>query len=292
MLSDRDYMNTNGSEGSSRIFKGLLIALPAVYVVQILFGFLFKSDLLISYLALSGTNFQNFYLWTPITYSFLHDTIAVWHILFNLLGFYIIGVQIVPYLKREKFAILYFGGVALGGILWLTFNLKGNSPLVGASAGICAMLMFFCCLFAERQISFLFIPIYFKAKHLAWGMVIITLLLFYLSLDRSTLQEHGTRVAHAAHLGGFLWGWFFYKVIYAVDFSWKQSRSSSIRVEKSSRKNKVEADAFQYKVNISSREHLREEVDRILDKINSKGFGSLTEEEKKTLDQARDILKH
>jgi hypothetical protein len=31
-------------------------------------------------------------------------------------------------------------------------------------------------------------------------------------------------------------------------------------------------------------------VDGILDKINKKGFGSLTNEEKKTLDAARDIL--
>jgi hypothetical protein len=35
---------------------------------------------------------------------------------------------------------------------------------------------------------------------------------------------------------------------------------------------------------------LQKEVDRILDKINATGFGSLTEAEKKTLDQAKDIL--
>lgn len=284
-------MNANASGDSSRIFKGLLIALPAVYVAQILFDFLFKSDVLLKYFALSGYNFKHFYLWTPITYGFLHDTIAVWHILFNLLAFYIIGVQLVPYLKKDKFLILYFGGVILGGIFWLTFNLKGHSPLVGASAGISAMLIFMCCLFAERQMSFLFIPIYFKAKHFAWGIVLFSLLMFYMSLDANTLQESGTRIAHAAHIGGFLWGWFFFKVIYPIELSWTRQRSAS-RPERLARKGKVEARSFQYKVNISSREHLREEVDRILDKINSKGFGSLTEEEKKTLDQARDILKH
>jgi hypothetical protein len=31
-------------------------------------------------------------------------------------------------------------------------------------------------------------------------------------------------------------------------------------------------------------------VDRILDKINSQGFGSLTDEEKQILDHAKDIL--
>jgi hypothetical protein len=35
---------------------------------------------------------------------------------------------------------------------------------------------------------------------------------------------------------------------------------------------------------------LRAEVDRILDKINSEGFGALTAEEKRLLDEARDLL--
>ena len=34
-----------------------------------------------------------------------------------------------------------------------------------------------------------------------------------------------------------------------------------------------------------------EEVDRILDKINEKGFGALTQQEKRTLDEAKDVLR-
>lgn len=36
--------------------------------------------------------------------------------------------------------------------------------------------------------------------------------------------------------------------------------------------------------------NLRAEVDRILDKINSHGFGALTEQEKRLLDEAKDLL--
>jgi hypothetical protein len=43
-------------------------------------------------------------------------------------------------------------------------------------------------------------------------------------------------------------------------------------------------------VNLSNRDDLRAEVDRILDKINSQGFGALTEEEKRKLDEAKDML--
>ena len=45
-----------------------------------------------------------------------------------------------------------------------------------------------------------------------------------------------------------------------------------------------------FKVNTTDRPAMKKEVDRILDKINSKGFGSLSEEEKKLLDKAKDLL--
>jgi hypothetical protein len=43
-------------------------------------------------------------------------------------------------------------------------------------------------------------------------------------------------------------------------------------------------------VKLGQRSGLRSEVDRILDKINSEGFGALTDEEKQVLDEAKDLL--
>ena len=45
-----------------------------------------------------------------------------------------------------------------------------------------------------------------------------------------------------------------------------------------------------YRVNLSNRDDLRAEVDRILDKINSAGFGALTPDERQILDEAKDLL--
>lgn len=50
--------------------------------------------------------------------------------------------------------------------------------------------------------------------------------------------------------------------------------------------------AAHFTVNLTNRDDLRAEVDRILDKINSEGFGALTDEEKRLLDEARDVLSH
>ncbi len=46
-----------------------------------------------------------------------------------------------------------------------------------------------------------------------------------------------------------------------------------------------------FTVNISEKELLRKEVDRILDKINQEGFGSLSPQEKQVLDKAKEFLK-
>ena len=45
-----------------------------------------------------------------------------------------------------------------------------------------------------------------------------------------------------------------------------------------------------YAVDLSDQRALQEEVDRILDKINDKGFGSLSQKEKNTLDKAKGLL--
>jgi hypothetical protein len=41
---------------------------------------------------------------------------------------------------------------------------------------------------------------------------------------------------------------------------------------------------------VRDKEHIRAEVDRILDKINSEGFNALTADEKRVLDDAKDLL--
>ena len=46
------------------------------------------------------------------------------------------------------------------------------------------------------------------------------------------------------------------------------------------------ASDYKFKVDISSEENLRAEVDRILDKVNRQGFYSLTDEEKEILSEA------
>ena len=47
---------------------------------------------------------------------------------------------------------------------------------------------------------------------------------------------------------------------------------------------------WRYEVDLSGQNNFQKEVDRILDKINDRGFGSLTGEEKKSLEKAKSFL--
>ena len=98
-------------------------------------------------------------------------------------------------------------------------------------------------------------------------------------------------VAHSAHLGGMLAGLFFFGYVRSGGIlSVKRpnlQKPSWLKVSKQPSNSVAPAG---YSVNLDDREMVEQEVDRILDKINEKGFGSLTEDEKITLDKAKSLL--
>ena len=87
--------------------------------------------------------------------------------------------------------------------------------------------------------------------------------------------QNTSSVAHSAHLGGLCAGACFYMYLKSgkslPTFVFKKKTSMTFNSPTPSK------DA--YKVNFASSSDLQSEVDRILDKINDTGFGSLTPKE-------------
>jgi membrane associated rhomboid family serine protease len=75
-----------------------------------------------------------------------------------------------------------------------------NVPTVGASGAIFGILLAFGVLFPNTQLMLLFPPIPIKAKYFVIGYGAIELYLAF--------TQPGSNVAHAAHLGGMLFGYF------------------------------------------------------------------------------------
>jgi membrane associated rhomboid family serine protease len=294
--------------GQSSAYMTLLFATVGVFVLQQLLNVLFPGQLpnrtngfLTEWFALSGEHFRQLKVWTPLSYTFLHSTNGLMHILGNMLGLFFLGRIIEPLVGRSQFLALYFGGTLLGAVAYLAFHYNDGFPVVGASASVFALLAFFCRLRPEQPITlllFFVLPITLKPKWVFWIALGITVS-GILGGELPSLLGTGpitTNIAHSAHLGGFLCGVLFYQYIHQGNglaffkrFSKGPARASAEPPSWFKRRNKSTKN-LNYSVNRKSNNALQAEVDRILDKINVSGFGSLTKDEKDTLDRAKDIL--
>ena len=158
---------------------------------------------------------------------------------------------------------------------------------VGASGGIYALLLAFGMMFPDEKMFIIPIPIPIKAKWMVAGSIVIELF--------SAMSMPGSNVAHLAHLGGMIFGFFLIRYwrkhpgqAYRPDntqfFSnlkakWDARSHNSQRTERSENPN------WDYNARKKANQ---DEVDRILDKIRKSGYDSLTREEKQKLfDQSK-----
>jgi hypothetical protein len=209
-----------------------------------------------------------------------------------MLALFFFGREILPYLGNRRFLGVFLGAIAGGAALWLATNWSYGGSVVGASAGVMAVVVIYACLNPNQPITlllFFILPVTLKPKWIAIGLLSVDLLgfAFYEALgNRSPLG-----FAHSAHLGGMLVGWLYFRYVHAREWRTPDTAPSVELPTWFKRAKQSPATAApSYKVNFSNREDLRAEVDRILDKINSEGFGALTADEKRLLDDAREAL--
>lgn len=286
MIYDRPYMQEDFRPKQFPVLKWIILSTIAVFVLQQVFGVWFHSRIVNQLFALSVGSLSHGFVWTILTYAFLHGHLM--HILGNMLLVFFIGRELVPILGVKRFTQLYVGGAVLGGTVWLVFAFAMGSPLplLGASGAAIALLTVFACIYPNKPITlllFFILPVTIRPKYVVFVLLAVSIFgLLFLELPGET------NTAHSAHLGGMLGGWLFHRYIHSRP---ERSFGREPRVEPPGwfkKKKTVNSGAFT--VNITNRRVLQKEVDRILDKINSQGFGSLSDEEKKILDRARDLL--
>lgn len=284
----RDYMRRSSSGLEFNGVKWVVIINVAIFIIQELLRTWGGRNSIEKFAALSVNNIQTGKIWTFITYGFLHG--GLFHILVNMLVIFFVGKILEPFLGTKRFIQLFLFAVLMGGVAWLSLNFNKSAVVVGASAGAFGLMTFFCLLYPERPVTFLLffiLPLNLKPKWILIAMICIEsfLMLFY------ELPGHSF-IASSSHLGGILGGFLMYQFILKSSFF---SFFKNIRIEAPKwMKGKVihKAPYTPFKLNLKSRKELQEEVDRVLDKINTEGFGSLTKEEKRILDKAKDILEN
>lgn len=302
MLYDRPYMQAPSDRRGPSALSWLIIIVATVFFgSRLLSVFLPDANLpgaLHELFGMSRNNFRSGRIWSIFTYSFFHG--GIFHVGINLLIIYGIGRSLQAELGEKQFLYLYSIGVLLGGIGVFVLDLNGAGITVGASAGALAMITVYCFQRWEMPVTLLFFEITFKMKWLFFALLAWDAAGYLLSL-LSQVSSSGSMVSggtsHSAHLGGMLGGFLYYKYLMGNQFNPGGLSQDPISMPKwfnrKTSKTKPKVAATPKKsghFGKMDRKGLQAEVDRILDKINSEGFGSLSEEEKKTLDRARDIL--
>lgn len=252
---------------------------------------------------------QDFHLYQLVTYMFMHGG---WeHIILNMFMLWMFGAVMERVWGLRRFIFYYiFCGIGAGLMqeiaqfvyVWLfgfsqpigffeAFTAMRQNALelnglttVGASGAIYSLLLAFGMMFPEEKMFIIPIPVPIKAKWMVMGSIAIELF--------SALASPGDQVAHVAHLGGMIFGFFLIRYWqrhpyggYGMQGGMQMFNNMRTRWEQ--RHTRQKNDRWQDNNpdwNYNARKQAtQEEVDRILDKIRKSGYDSLTKDEKKTL---------
>ena len=196
------------------VIKYLLIA---NIVLWILSEMLQAKDVYLNHtLGLFYVGFPLFRPYQIVTYMFMHADFM--HIFFNMFALWMFGNIMARTWGEKRFLIFYIvcgigAGITqeLGQALGL---LDPSACTVGASGAVVGLLLAFGMTFPNEKLFIIPIPFPIKAKYLITFYILIEVLLQFFGANSD-------KVAHLAHLGGALFG--FFLVIF-----WKKHPSRNI----------------------------------------------------------------
>ena len=208
--------------------------------------------------------------WTTVTYMFLHADPM--HLLFNMLGLWIVGPPLESRLGGRRFLALYF----ISGITGALLSLVSPNPIIGASAAVMGVMLGFARFWPRQQL-------------LIWGIVPVEarwLVVGYAILEIVSTRTPGlgAGIAHYAHLGGFLGGWLYLEYLARFTGSAAFRRKAAV-VAPVPRRSAAELEKWKSVDPTLLHPVNREEYERVMAKINTTGLGSLSAGEREFLDR-------
>ena len=200
-----------------------------------------------TFLGLQYIGSEHFNLSQIITYMFMHDPLNPAHVFFNMFGVFMFGRVLEQVWGPKRFLIFYMvtgiGAALMQELMWYiemrpiieaANNFVTNPTMVpfmkylridegavftaeqavqakqmimdslltvGASGSVFGILLGFGMLFPNAPLFLMFIPIPIKAKYMVIGYGLI-------ELFAGVANFSGDNVAHFAHLGGMVFGYF------------------------------------------------------------------------------------
>ena len=156
------------------------------------------------------------WVWQFVTYMFVHLPRSISHILFNMLGLFIFGIQVERRMGSREFLLYYFVTGTLAGVISFVVYYYTHSWvfLMGASGAVFAVELAFATFFPDAMIYI-------------WGIIPVRapiLVLGYTALELFFSITGGQgNVAHLTHLSGFAVGWLYFLIRFRIN-PWKEFR--------------------------------------------------------------------
>lgn len=233
----------------NRLFAGMPPVVRNIIIINVVLLLLTELLKMMAGINLNGIfglyfpKSEFFRVWQIVTHMFMHGGFV--HLLFNMFALWMFGrvleqvwgpkrfliyymvtglgaafffelVQLIQYnnvmkvLSPEQLQLVYDTGadaISQGRNFadenMARLNSILNVPVVGASGAVYGVLLAFGMLFPNTQLMFIFPPIPIKAKYVVIGYAVIELYL--------AITSPGSNVAHAAHLGGMIFGYILIK---------------------------------------------------------------------------------
>ncbi|MDR1277180.1 MAG: rhomboid family intramembrane serine protease [Treponema sp.] len=179
-----------------------------VFLVDILTVRFSGQRLLAPYFAMIPVTVIQGWVWTFISYMFLHDGFS--HIFFNMFALFIFGIQVERQMGSREFLLFYLLTGMLAGVFSFVLYMATGAywvALMGASGAIFAVQLAYAVFFPDSVIYI-------------WGILPIrapVMVLGFTALELLFMLGRRDNVAHVTHLAGFGFAWLYFLLRFRIN---------------------------------------------------------------------------
>lgn len=288
-----------GPEKTPKIIKSLILITSLVAILSAtLQSFFDLFDVFPgpqSYLSLSWWGLSHGYLWQPISFLFIENTVTglsfsfFVSLIFHMLILWSIGSAILDIIGSASFLRLYYlGAVLAAGLTLLSMTVTGQYEMItGIAPALLILLTVWSMAFPETEII-LFFLIPLKAKWIIAGVIGILLLVSLVNLDLSSFFLYLFAVGIGYFYAVMIHSWYS-PFPFTLPFDLLLARIAAFlrRYNPLPKKEAKDVKDSEMKIiDLASRRRIDDDdafVDAMLSKISRRGESSLTRAEKNRL---------
>ncbi|MDX1927818.1 MAG: rhomboid family intramembrane serine protease [Pirellulaceae bacterium] len=253
-----------------------------------------RRSLVDDWFALDPTKVAQGQIWRLVTAGFCHDRNSIWHILINMIFLWLFGRRLEDRYGHDEFALFYFASLifssfAFVGIAWYT---DSRVPAIGASGAVWGVVALYALLYPYETICIYFIPVQIRILAAIYFLADLHPLLLSINGEGS----FGYGVAHAAHVGGAIFGFlYWYRSMELLPLLGREPKRRFFhpgRRKASDSEPRILKMQPRNRTFVSEDEALIEQqMDSVLQRISQEGEEALSAEEREVLEKAKEIIR-